>query len=43
MVWIILVLACIACWSTTDLFYKKGSDYEDRLSRKGRNAYYGCS
>lgn len=32
MVWIILVLACIACWSTTDLFYKKGSDYEDRLS-----------
>lgn len=32
MIWIILVLACIACWSISDLCYKKGSDYEDRLS-----------
>lgn len=32
MVWMILVLACIASWSTCDLCYKKGSDCEDKLS-----------
>ena len=32
MIWIILVLTCIACWSMCDLFYKKGSDSEDSRS-----------
>lgn len=32
MIWIILVLACIVCWSICDLCYKKGSDFTDRLS-----------
>lgn len=32
MSWILLVLACVLCWSTTDLFYKKGSDISDKLS-----------
>ncbi|MGN0691161.1 MAG: hypothetical protein ACI4K7_02305 [Oscillospiraceae bacterium] len=30
--WILLTLACILCWSTTDLFYKKGSDISDKYS-----------
>lgn len=32
MTWFLLVLLCILCWSTTDLFYKKGSAPEDKQS-----------
>lgn len=32
MSWFPLVLLCILCWSTTDLFYKKGSAPEDKQS-----------
>lgn len=32
MAWIGLTFACILCWSTTDLFYKKGSAFSDKLS-----------
>ena len=32
MTWLLLVLLCILCWSTTDLFYKKGSPTEDKQS-----------
>lgn len=32
MAWFPLVLLCILCWSTTDLFYKKGSAPEDKQS-----------
>lgn len=32
MTWFLLVLLCIICWSATDLFNKKGSDPEDKLS-----------
>lgn len=32
MKWFGLTLLCILCWSTTDLFYKKGSELTDKLS-----------
>lgn len=32
MTWFLLVLPCILCWSAADLFNKKGSDPEDKLS-----------
>ena len=32
MTWFLLVLLCILCWSAADLFNKKGSDPEDKLS-----------
>ena len=32
MTWFLLVLLCIICWSAADLFNKKGSEPEDKLS-----------
>lgn len=32
MKWFCLTILCILCWSTTDIFYKKGSELTDKLS-----------